>query len=216
MAKKVNIETIKREQAFQLYKKLRNVKEIAELPGMPSYSVLLKWKEEDKWDERIEQSRKKLEDWTEIISKLENDSLLKDDVMQLILLNKLLERTIYAIIEKDLEPTTWREAIDTLKIIFEQKRLLLGRPTSKSEIDIDLTSKDEEELRQMLRRINEYLQAPSSPFSAEEKLKQAIKQKIVQVEKYKLPLEEDEMQEKSEETEEVYIDKNFPIEEDDQ
>jgi len=178
ITKRINYETIKREQAFQLYKKLKNLKAVSEVPGMPSYSVLLKWKEEDNWDERIEKTQEKLEKWELILSRLENDSLLKDDVFHLMLLNNLLERTLRAIIEKDLEPSSWKEAMETLKMIFEQKRLLLGRATSKSEVDIDFTGMDEYEIRETLRRINELLQSAGSPHTPEEKVKRLIKEKV--------------------------------------
>jgi len=178
ITKRINYEIIKREQAFQLYKKLKNLKAVSEVPGMPSYSVLLKWKEEDNWDERIEKTQEKLEKWELILSRLENDSLLKDDVFHLMLLNNLLERTLRAIIEKDLEPSSWKEAMETLKMIFEQKRLLLGRATSKSEVDIDFTGMDEYEIRETLRRINELLQSAGSPYTPEEKVKKLVKEKI--------------------------------------
>jgi len=178
ITKRINYEIIKREQAFQLYKKLKNLKAVSEVPGMPSYSVLLKWKEEDNWDGRIEKTQEKLEKWELILSRLENDSLLKDDVFHLMLLNNLLERTLRAIIEKDLEPSSWKEAMETLKMIFEQKRLLLGRATSKSEVDIDFTGMDEYEIRETLRRINELLQSAGSPHTPEEKVKRLVKEKI--------------------------------------
>jgi len=178
ITKRINYEIIKREQAFQLYKKLKNLKAVSEVPGMPSYSVLLKWKEEDNWDERIEKTQEKLEKWELILSRLENDSLLKDDVFHLMLLNNLLERTLRAIIEKDLEPSSWKEAMETLKMIFEQKRLLLGRATSKSEVDIDFTGMDEYEIRETLRKINELLQSAGSPYTPEEKVKRLIKEKV--------------------------------------
>jgi len=178
ITKRINYEIIKREQAFQLYKKLKNLKAVSEVPGMPSYSVLLKWKEEDNWDERIEKTQEKLEKWELILSRLENDSLLKDDVFHLMLLNNLLERTLRAIIEKDLEPSSWKEAMETLKMIFEQKRLLLGRATSKSEVDIDFTGMDEYEIRETLRKINELLQAAGSPHTPEEKVKKLVEEKI--------------------------------------
>jgi len=177
---KMNLELIKREQAFQLYKKLGSLKAVAELPGMPGYSTLLKWKEEDKWDERIEKMQEKLAKWEVILSKLENDSLLKDDVAHLMLLDKLLEKTIRAIVEKDLEPSSWKEAMETLKMIFEQKRLLLGRATSKSEIDLDFTSMEEKEIRQTLRKINEILQGFSNPITKDNELKKAIEEKVQQ------------------------------------
>ncbi len=178
MGKRINYEIVKREQAFQLYKKLKNLKTVSEVPGMPSYSLLLKWKEEDKWDERIERTKEKLEKWEMILAKLENDSLIKDDVAHLMLLNNLLERTLRAIIEKDLEPSSWKEAMETLKMIFEQKRLLLGRATTKSEVDIDFTGMDEYEIRETLRKINELLQGVSSPHTPEEKVKQLVREKI--------------------------------------
>ncbi len=94
------------------------------------------------------------------------------------LLNNLLERTLRAIIEKDLEPSSWKEAMETLKMIFEQKRLLLGRATSKSEVDIDFTGMDEYEIRETLRKINELLQSAGSPHTPEEKVKKLVKEKI--------------------------------------
>ena len=178
ITKRINYEIIKREQAFQLYKKLKNLKAVSEVPGMPSYSVLLKWKEEDNWDERIEKIQEKLEKWELILSKLENDSLLKDDVFHLMLLDRLLGITIKSIIEKGLEPSSWKEAMETLKMIFEQKRLLLGRATSKSEVDIDFTGMDEYEIRETLRKINALLQAAGSPHTPEEKVKKLVEEKI--------------------------------------
>lgn len=180
--KKLNIEAVVREQAFQLYKKLGNLKKVAEVPGMPAYSTLLKWKEEDNWDKRIDQARENLEKWESILAKIESDGLVKDDVAHLMLLNFLFEKTVKAIIEKDLEPNTWKEALDTFKMIFEQKRILFGRATSKSEIDIDFTSMDEHEIRETLRKINELLHGVSSPHSPEEKVK-ALVQKKVELEK---------------------------------
>ena len=209
MSKKINYELIKREQAFQLYKKLKNLKAVSEIPGMPSYATLLKWKEEDNWDERIEKTKEKLEKWEMILSKLESDSLLKDDVAHLLLLNNLLERTVKAIIDKDLEPTSWKEAIDTLKMIFEQKRLLLGRATSKSEIDFDFTGLDEYEIRETLRKINELLQGIPLPKSPEEKIKALIKQKVdlenVLEDKTRESIDINKEEEKDDETEEEKI-----------
>ena len=204
MGKRINYEIIKREQAFQLYKKLKNLKAVSEVPGMPSYSVLLKWKEEDNWDERIERTKEKLEKWEFILSKLENDSLLKDDVFHLMLLNNLLERTLRAIIEKDLEPSSWKEAMETLKMIFEQKRLLLGRATSKSEIDIDFTSMEEHEIRETMRKINELLQGVSSPYTPEERVRQLVREKA-ELERVLEDKTEDK-QDKAEQTEETLKD----------
>ena len=204
MGKRINYEIIKREQAFQLYKKLKNLKAVSEVPGMPSYSVLLKWKEEDNWDERIERTKEKLEKWEFILSRLENDSLLKDDVFHLMLLNNLLERTLRAIIEKDLEPSSWKEAMETLKMIFEQKRLLLGRATSKSEIDIDFTSMEEHEIRETMRKINELLQGVSSPYTPEERVRQLVREKA-ELEKVLEDKTEDK-QDKAEQTEETLED----------
>ena len=204
MGKRINYEIIKREQAFQLYKKLKNLKAVSEVPGMPSYSILLKWKEEDNWDERIERTKEKLEKWEFILSKLENDSLLKDDVFHLMLLNNLLERTLRAIIEKDLEPSSWKEAMETLKMIFEQKRLLLGRATSKSEIDIDFTSMEEHEIRETMKKINELLQGVSSPYTPEERVRQLVREKA-ELEKVLEDKTEDK-QDKAEQTEETLED----------
>lgn len=206
--RKVNIEILKREQAFQLYKKLGSVKQIAELPGMPSYNTLLKWKEEDKWDERIKESQQKLQEWEFILSKLENDSLLKDDVMHLMLLNKLLEKTIKAIVIKDLEPQTWKEAMETLKIIFEQKRILLGRSTSKTEVDIDFSSLDETEIRESLRKINSLLQTKGGSLSGEEQIKRIILEEASKTSTEPLELPETS-QNDNEESEEIDISKIF-------
>jgi len=192
---KMNLELIKKEQAFQMYKKLGSLKAVSELPGMPSYSILVRWKEEGKWDERIEQMKENLAKWEVILAKLESDSLLKDDVAHLMLLNKLLEKTIKAIVEKDLEPTSWKEAMETLKMIFEQKRLLLGRATNKSEIDIDFTSMEEHEIRHTLRKINELLQSVNNPITEDKQLKEAIEQKVKEENKV------DSIQDKNEEEE---------------
>lgn len=146
-----SLELIQREQAFRLYKKYRDLKKIAEYPGMPDISILKIWKEEDNWDERLADIEERLKIWDSFLKKMEEDSILRDDVFYLLLLNKLMETTIRAIIERNLEPTSWKEAIDTIKFIYEQKRLLLGRPQIKAEVD--LTGMSEEELRENLKQI---------------------------------------------------------------
>lgn len=175
--KKITLEALKREEAFRLYKKLRSVKAVSEIDGMPSYQTLLKWKEEDEWDKRIEETQKKLEKWDSILAKLEQDSLLKDDLGQLMLLNVLLEKTLKTIIEKDLEPTSWKEALDTLKFIFDQKRLLFGRTQSRSTIEIDITQLEEKEITETLRKINTLLQEKGIPTSIENQIKQLVREK---------------------------------------
>lgn len=204
---KGNLEGVIREQAFQLYKRLGSLKRVAEVPGMPNYATLLRWKEEDRWDERIEKIKENLEKWEAILAKIENDGLVKDDVAQLMFLNFLFEKTVKAILEKNLEPTTWREAMETIKMIFEQKRILLGRATSKSEIDIDFTSMDEHEIRETLRKINELLHGVSSPSTPEGKVKELVKQKIelekALLEEKQIEKEGAEIKDNIEDTEEV-------------
>ncbi|MHA1827798.1 MAG: hypothetical protein ACTSX6_04035 [Candidatus Heimdallarchaeaceae archaeon] len=176
--KGMGFQALKREEAFNYYKKLGSVRKVAEIPGMPSYKDLLRWKEEDKWDERIEKSRENLQKWEGILAKIESDSIVKDDVAQLMLLNFIFEKTIRAIFEKELEPSTWKEAMDTIKMIFEQKRLLMGRPGSKAELSIDLASMDEHEIRKVLRQVETLISELGSPHSPEEQVKELVRQKV--------------------------------------
>lgn len=155
MVSKKSLELLQREQAFRLYRKFRDLKKVANYPGMPDIEILKIWKEEDDWDGRIEEIEGKLEVWNSLLKKLEEDSILRDDVFYLMLLNKLLEVTIRAIVEKGLEPASWKEAIETIKLIYDQKRLLLGRPQLKAEID--LTGMSEEELRKYLKEFHQLL-----------------------------------------------------------
>ena len=177
--KGMGLEAILREEAFSYYKKLGSVKAVSDIPSMPDYKTLLRWKEEDKWDERIKKSQENLQKWESVLAKIETDSIVKDDVAHLMLLNFIFEKAVRAAIEKDLEPSTWKEFLDTMKMVFEQKRLLMGRAGSKAEFSIDFTSMDEKEVRETITKINEILGAMASgPNSPEEKVKELVKQKI--------------------------------------
>ena len=174
----LGLESILREEAFSHYKKLKSVKAISEIPSMPDYKTLLRWRKEDKWDERLEQTQKNLQKWEGVLAKIESDSIVKDDVAHLMLLNFIFEKAIRSVIEKDLEPSTWKEFLDTMKMVFEQKRLLMGRAGSKAEFSIDFTSMDETEVRETIKKINEILGTmANSPHSPEEQVKELVKQK---------------------------------------
>ena len=175
----LGLESILREEAFSHYKKLGSVKAISEIPSMPDYKTLLRWKDEDKWDERISKTQENLQKWEGVLAKIESDSIVKDDVAHLMLLNFIFEKAIRSAIEKDLEPSTWKEFLDTMKMVFEQKRLLMGRAGSKAEFSIDFTSMDETEVRETIKKINEILGAMSTtPHSPEEQVKGLIKRKV--------------------------------------
>ncbi|MEM1672676.1 MAG: hypothetical protein QXT86_11560 [Archaeoglobaceae archaeon] len=161
------IELVLRENAFRIYRRVRDLKKVAEYPGMPDVEVLKVWKEEDKWDERIREIEDKLETWGEVLKKLEGDAILRDDVFYYMLLNKILETTIKSMIEKRLEPENWKEAMETIKFVFDQKRLLAGRPQVKAEVGIDMI-KDlgEEQIRIYLKQIANLLSNKTSEMKA--------------------------------------------------
>lgn len=161
------VELVLRENAFRIYRRVRDLKKVAEYPGMPDVEVLKVWKEEDKWDERIREIEDKLETWGEVLKKLEGDAILRDDVFYYMLLNKILETTIKSMIEKRLEPENWKEAMETIKFVFDQKRLLAGRPQVKAEVGIDMI-KDlgEEQIRIYLKQIANLLSNKTSEMKA--------------------------------------------------
>lgn len=161
------VELVLRENAFRIYRRVRDIKKVAEYPGMPDVEVLKVWKEEDKWDERIREIEDKLETWGEVLKKLEGDAILRDDVFYYMLLNKILETTIKSMIEKRLEPENWKEAMETIKFVFDQKRLLAGRPQVKAEVGIDMI-KDlgEEQIRIYLKQIANLLSNKTSEMKA--------------------------------------------------
>jgi len=161
------IELVLRENAFRIYRRVKDIKKVSEYPGMPDVDVLKVWKEEDRWDEKVREIEEKLETWGEVLKKLEGDALLRDDVFYYMLLNKILETTIKSMIEKRLEPENWKEVMDTIKFVFDQKRLLAGRPQVKAEVGIDMI-KDlgEEQIRVYLKQIANMLSNKTSEMQA--------------------------------------------------
>lgn len=161
------IELVLRENAFRIYRRVKDIKKVSEYPGMPDVEVLKVWKEEDRWDEKVREIEEKLETWGEVLKKLEGDALLRDDVFYYMLLNKILETTIKSMIEKRLEPENWKEVMDTIKFVFDQKRLLAGRPQVKAEVGIDMI-KDlgEEQIRVYLKQIANMLSNKTSEMQA--------------------------------------------------
>ncbi len=136
----------KRKKAFKLWKRYNNQTEVANELGVTK-ALISQWKKEDNWDDKLQRAQGLLQTRLALIKESEDDALLGEDLANLSLLRELESAVLDKVYTEEIEPITWSDVINTLKFSADQKRLLLGKPTSKTETNISIEikglSKDE-------------------------------------------------------------------------
>lgn len=143
----------KRKLAFKLYKKYNNLSKVADEVEI-THSQICKWKKEDDWDEKLLQYQDLLKTRLTLKQTSETNIMLKEDEAALGYLGTLDDIALEAIYTGEIVPTTWNELISTLRFTSEQRRLILGQPTVRTEktINIEVQGYSDDELD---RRVEE-------------------------------------------------------------
>jgi transposase len=142
----------KRKQAFKLYRKYGNLSKVAEELGV-SPSLITIWKKEDEWEDKTFQLQNLLKTKLTLKETSENVAILEKDEVTLGMLRELENIVTEKIYTGEVEPTTWNEIISTLRFTTEQKRLLLGQPTVRTEktVSVEVQGLDDDELSKRIK-----------------------------------------------------------------
>jgi predicted transcriptional regulator len=143
----------KRSQAFKLYRKNTKLVDIALELGV-TQSLISQWKKEENWDAKIEQVQGLLNARLTRTESTENHIMVAEDMDQLQILRELENLVYDKIYKEEIVPTSWSDVISTLKYANDQRRLIKGQPTVKTEttLTIDVTGLNNDELESELQR----------------------------------------------------------------
>lgn len=118
----------RREYCFQLYRKVQNLNHISRETGI-AVTTLWRWAQEEKWDDKVLAFQEELQKHTQLLEDAKKSTELEQEVRELSFL-KFLEKIIFdKIAGGELQPESWKDVLDTLKYIDNQRRLITGQPT---------------------------------------------------------------------------------------
>ncbi len=142
----------KRKLAFKLYKKYNNLSKVADELGM-SPSLVFSWKKEDEWDDKLLKIKTLLKTRLTLKETSENNLMVAEDEVTLNMLSELDNIVTEKIASGEIEPTTWNEIITTFRFTSDQRRLILGQPTVRTEktISIEVQGLDDRELSERIK-----------------------------------------------------------------
>jgi transcriptional regulator with XRE-family HTH domain len=143
----------KRNQAFKLYRKNTKLVDIAMELGV-TQSLISQWKKEEDWDGKIETVQGLLRARLTRTESTENHIMVAEDMDQLQILRELENKVFDKVYSEEIVPTSWSDVISTLKYANDQRRLIKGQPTVKTEttLTIDVTGLNNDELESELQR----------------------------------------------------------------
>lgn len=164
----------RREQAFLFYKKHRcNLTKVSNEPDMPAAGTLIRWKREDNWDERLQKQRSDLSEFAGLLKAGQGLPALENDIHELKIL-EVLERYAGEQVELgNIKPESWKDILETLKYVSSERKLLMGKPTGRTEVQHSTTPGTPAEHKQMIefleeaQRIIRSYQSPVAPLSDE-------------------------------------------------
>lgn len=143
----------KRGLAFKLYRKNTKLVDIAEQLNV-TQSLISQWKKEENWDERLAEVQGMLKARLTRKETSENHIIVSEDMDELQVLRELENLIFDKVYSGEIEPTSWSDVISTLKYANDQRRLIKGLPTVKTEttLTVDVTGYDNDELEAELQR----------------------------------------------------------------
>jgi hypothetical protein len=160
-------DTDKRGLAFKLYRKDTKLVDIAEQLNV-TQSLISQWKKEEEWDAKLQQVQGMLRARLTRRETSENHIMVEEDMDQLQVLRELENLVFDKVYNGEIEPTSWSDVLSTLKYAADQRRLIKGLPTVKTEttLTVDVTGLDDDELN---RRLKETQRAITLIESGEDK-----------------------------------------------
>ncbi len=140
-------DTEKRRKGYEIYRKTKNLTKVAEELNV-STSAVHQWKDDEDWDNKITVGQQKFAAFLDVIKKNENNEVLKEDLKDYQILEQLEAIVSEKVYFEEIVPTNWGDVISTYRFVAEQKRLILGKPTSHSvkDINVRVSSLSESEL----------------------------------------------------------------------
>ncbi len=141
----------KRKEAFKLFRKEIKLVDIAEEISVTA-PLVSQWKKEDDWDGKIEKTQAIMRTRMKLTEQIGDSSMLRDDELYLNTLRELENIVLEKVYSGEIEPISWSDITSTVKLANEQRRLILGKPTSKVEttISIEISGLDNDELDKRL------------------------------------------------------------------
>jgi len=147
----------RRQRAFELWRRLGSLSAVAKVPGMPPIQTLSKWKKQDKWEERKNEIQDLVRSQVEVLDEIKKSLSAEEDVKQLNFLKYLEMKVADVIIKGKVDIQTWRDVLETIRLIQNEKRLILGEPTQRSEVMVKIKEMSDEELEEQIKRKEELL-----------------------------------------------------------
>jgi len=142
----------RRQRAFELWRRLGSLSAVAKVPGMPPIQTLSKWKKQDKWEERRNEIQDLVRSQVEVLDEMKKSLSAEEDVKQLNFLRYLEMKVADVIIKGKVDIQTWRDVLETIRLIQNEKRLILGEPTQRSEVQLKIRDMSDEELEEQIKR----------------------------------------------------------------
>jgi predicted transcriptional regulator len=140
-------DTDKRKVAFRLYRKETKLATIADELGV-SAPLISQWKKEDSWDDKMEKTQAIMRTRMKVTEQTEDSNMLMEDELYLNSLRELESIVLEKVYTGEIEPVSWSDVTSTIKLANEQRRLILGKPTTRTEttISVEISGLDNDEL----------------------------------------------------------------------
>ena len=137
----------KRKLAFRLYRKQTKLNQIAEELDV-SAPLISQWKKEDDWDVKMEKTQAIMRTRMRVTEQIEDSGMIMEDELYLNSLRELEAIVLEKVYTGEIEPVSWSDVTNTVKLANEQRRLILGKPTSRTEttISVEISGLDNDEL----------------------------------------------------------------------
>jgi hypothetical protein len=143
----------RRRQAFRLYVRYQNLLQVSKELGIP-YPTLHGWYKEEHWDQQLKDRQERLRGSVDVIKKAQDNLILQDQISELKLLEHLEVTVHNLMLNEEVRPSNWKDVIDTLKFVFQEKRLILGEPTERTVNTIEVSSMSEKDLDKEIENLH--------------------------------------------------------------
>ena len=98
-----------------------------------SAPLISQWKKEDSWDEKMEKTQAIMRTRLKVTEQIEDSGMLMEDELYLNSLRELEAIVLEKVYTGEIEPVSWSDVTNTVKLANEQRRLILGKPTFKGQ-----------------------------------------------------------------------------------
>jgi len=169
MAKQPDLE--RRRNAHRLYLRCRNLLQVSRELGIPA-ATLHVWKKQEDWDAKISRDQELLTQARSAIARAQQSAETADQINELKLLDFLEGKVAELLVTEEVRPTSWKDVLDTVKLVSHQRRLITGDPTENNTIETSaMKEKDLDDeiikLRRALAEAENKLPVPADIVPAE-------------------------------------------------